>query len=61
MILKLNQSAWSVVRPRVTPDPRHAAELERRMSALSYTPANGFHRDVRPAQQVGGAAAGMGK
>jgi hypothetical protein len=56
MILKLNQSAWSVVRPRVTPDPRQAAELERRRSAVTYTPANGFHRDVRPLPQSGTAA-----
>jgi hypothetical protein len=51
MILKLNQLAWSVVRPRVTPDPKQAAELERRRKSLTYTPSNGFHRDVRPMQQ----------
>ena len=33
------------MRPRVTPDPHHAAELERRMNALEYSPENGFHRD----------------
>ena len=60
MILKLNPSAWSVVRPRVTPDPRQAAELERRRSAVSYVPTNGFHRDVRPLHQ-GDAAASPAK
>jgi hypothetical protein len=37
----------SVVRPRVTPDPQHAAELQRRFSELAYSPENGFHRDQR--------------
>lgn len=36
---------FGVVRPRVTPDPAQAAELERRMREVSYTPDNGFHRD----------------
>jgi hypothetical protein len=46
----------SVMRPRVTPDPQRAAELERRMSALDYCPENGFHRDRRQARvaQLGG-------
>ncbi len=35
------------MRPHITPDPRQAAELERRMSALDYYPQNGFHRDRR--------------
>ena len=33
------------VRPRVTPDPERAAELQRRMEALQYRPETGFHRD----------------
>jgi hypothetical protein len=33
------------VRPRVTPDPERAAELQRRIEALQYRPETGFHRD----------------
>jgi hypothetical protein len=33
------------VRPRVTPDPDRAAELQRRFEALRYRPEVGFHRD----------------
>ena len=44
MIFKLRQPV-AVLRPRVTPDPQQAAELQRRMSALAYCPENGFHRD----------------
>jgi len=33
------------MRPRVTPDPERAAELQRRMEALQYRPETGFHRD----------------
>jgi len=44
---KQTQSAAWMLRPRVTPDPARAAELERRMSALDYCPENGFHRDCR--------------
>jgi hypothetical protein len=33
------------VRPRVTPDPERAAELQRRIDALQYRPETGFHRD----------------
>lgn len=33
------------VRPRVTPDPDRAAELQRRIEALQYRPEIGFHRD----------------
>jgi hypothetical protein len=33
------------VRPRVTPDPERAAELQRRIEALKYRPETGFHRD----------------
>lgn len=35
-------------RPRVTPDPQHAAELDRRFAELAYTPESvAFHRDRR--------------
>lgn len=49
----------SIMRPRVTPDPQRAAELERRMSALDYCPENGFHRDRRQSRvaQFGGRLA----
>lgn len=47
MIFKLRQSRASVLRPRVTPDPDQAAELQRKMSELAYHPENGFHRDQR--------------
>lgn len=33
------------VRPRITPDPVQAAELERRINSLAYYPENGFIRD----------------
>ena len=33
------------VRPRVTPDPQRAAELQRRIEALQYRPEIGFHRE----------------
>jgi hypothetical protein len=39
------QSDALPVRPRVTPDPEAAAELQRRMEALQYKPELGFHRD----------------
>ncbi len=45
MIFKFKRSTDVVVRPRVTPDPNRAAELQRRMSSLEYCPENGFHRD----------------
>ena len=45
MIFKLKRSSDALVRPRVTPDPDRAAELERRMSSVKYYPENGFHRD----------------
>ncbi|HEX4973625.1 MAG TPA: hypothetical protein VFV69_21470 [Steroidobacteraceae bacterium] len=47
MMFRLTEMPLSVVRPRVTPDPQHAAELERRFSELAYSPENGFHRDQR--------------
>jgi hypothetical protein len=40
------------MRPRVTPDPDRAAELQRRMTALTYYPENGFHRDLRQRRQA---------
>lgn len=45
MIFRLKRSSAAVVRPRVTPDPNQAAELERRFNSLAYYPENGFHRD----------------
>jgi len=47
MLFRLRESPSSIVRPRVTPDPLHAAELQRRFSELAYSPENGFHRDQR--------------
>ena len=47
MLFRLREAQPSVVRPRVTPDPQHAAELEKRFSELAYCPENGFHRDQR--------------
>jgi hypothetical protein len=45
MLFRLKDVHTSVVRPRVTPDPEAAAQLERRISELTYHPENGFHRD----------------
>lgn len=45
MVLKFRLHGPEVMRPRVTPDPEHAAALQRRMSSLAYSPENGFHRD----------------
>jgi hypothetical protein len=45
MIRRVKTPPAALLRPRVTPDPQHAAELERRMNALEYYPENGFHRD----------------
>jgi hypothetical protein len=45
MMLKLKLPPPAMLRPRVTPDPGHAAALQRRMSELAYCPENGFHRD----------------
>ena len=47
MLFRLREVPLSVVRPRVTPDPQHAAELAKRFSELAYSPENGFHRDQR--------------
>ena len=57
MILAQIRQPAAVVRPRVTPDPDHAAELQRRMNALEYSPENGFHRD-RSQDRASAAAAG---
>lgn len=45
MIFRLRQSEALPMRPRVTPDPERAAELQRRIDALQYRPETGFHRD----------------
>jgi hypothetical protein len=45
MLLKYKLAETTVMRPRVTPDPAQAAELQRRMNSMSYSPENGFHRD----------------
>lgn len=45
MLFRLRDTQSSVVRPRVTPDPLQAAELQKRFSELAYCPENGFHRD----------------
>ena len=52
MIFKLRKTQSSVVRPRVTPDPDRAAELQRRIDELAYHPENGFHRDQRQDRQA---------
>jgi len=38
-------AAIAVARPRVTPHPDRAAELQRRFDVLKYRPACDFHRD----------------
>jgi hypothetical protein len=53
MLFRLRDLPTSIVRPRVTPDPQRAAELEKRLRELAYSPENGFHRD----QQQGRRAA----
>ncbi|HEY0938840.1 MAG TPA: hypothetical protein VGE08_01980 [Steroidobacter sp.] len=45
MIFRPRQSDALPLRPRVTPDPERAAELQRRIEALQYQPETGFHRD----------------
>lgn len=37
-----SRSPPPVVRPKVTPDPQHAAELARRFAKLEYRPEGGF-------------------
>lgn len=46
------KSATEFARPRITPDPNQAALLQQKMAALSYYPANGFHKDVRQTRQL---------
>lgn len=45
MLFRSRLSDDLTVRPRVTPDPERAAELQRRIDALQYRPEVGFHRD----------------
>lgn len=45
MIFRLKQTDSMPMRPRITPDPERAAELQRRIEALQYRPETGFHRD----------------
>lgn len=52
MLFKLKSAESPCVRPRVTPDPDQAAQLQRKIEALSYHPANGFHRDTRQNRQL---------
>lgn len=40
-----DDARFAIVRPRVTPHPDHAAELQRRIGTVRYQPENGFHRD----------------
>ena len=42
----------SIVRPRVTPDPERAAELEKRLRELAYNPENGFHRVLQQGRRA---------
>jgi hypothetical protein len=51
MMFKLKSAVSEFVRPRVTPDPDQAAQLLRKIQALSYNPSNGFHRDMRQDRQ----------
>ena len=52
MLFHLKDTQTSVVRPRVTPDPEAAAQLERRISELAYHPENGFHRDHQQSRRA---------
>jgi hypothetical protein len=52
MIFRTKETAVTVLRPRITPDPSQLAELQRRFSELSYQPRNGFHRDLRQDRQM---------
>jgi hypothetical protein len=52
MIFRMKATRSSVLHLRVTPDPGQAAELRKRMSALDYSPENGFHRDHRQPRQA---------
>jgi hypothetical protein len=52
MIFRLRITQSSILRLRVTPEPGQAEQLRKRMSALEYSPENGFHRDVRQERQA---------
>lgn len=52
MLFKLRDPSSPIVRPRVTPDPERAAELQKRFTELAYSPENGFHRDQRQNRRV---------
>ncbi len=52
MLFRLRETSSSIVRPRVTPDPQRAAELEKRFNELAYSPENGFHRDQQQNRRV---------
>ena len=52
MLFKLRDQSSSIVRPRVTPDPQRAAELQKRFTELAYSPENGFHRDQQQNRRV---------
>jgi hypothetical protein len=52
MLSRLRDLPTSIVRPRVTPDPQRAAELEKRLRELAYSPENGFHRDQRQGRRA---------
>jgi hypothetical protein len=47
MVFRLRTTRPSILLVRVTPEPGQAEELRKRMSALDYSPENGFHRDLR--------------
>ena len=51
MIFWRKDPAKSNTRARITPDPERAAELERRLNALTYHPRDGFHRDQQQHRQ----------
>ena len=44
-MFRISKSDSLTMRPRVTPDPERAAELQRRFEALQYRPEVSFHRD----------------
>jgi hypothetical protein len=52
MLFRLRDLPMSIVRPRVTPDPQRAAELEKRLRELAYSPENGFHRDQQQGRRA---------
>jgi hypothetical protein len=52
MIFRLKATRSSILHLRVTPEPGQAEVLRKRMSALEYSPENGFHRDLRQERQA---------